>query len=170
MATVVAVRSYTHAVTYVAENILRSFKDIIRLSGLDPSQLADNWPVLHRGIRTWIESGHLEQVVLEVFNPATNALVGRWDVRVSYEYTGGDGHFWTDTDAIRYAIKKAGTYPERCRYSIIVSTRPGRDDIDGWRPTSFRSTEGFVEQAIGTTVEHSGLSGGMTYYRRAQGC
>lgn len=167
MATAVAVRSYTHSVTYVAENILRSFKDIIRISGLDPGQLANDWEVLHGGIRTWIETGHLEKVVLEVFDPATDALVGRWDVRVVYEYTGGDGHFWTDTDAIRYAIKKAGTYPSLCRYAIKVTTKRGRPDVVGWTSTTFRSTAGFVEQVIGTTVEHSGLSGGLSYYRRA---
>ena len=33
----VAVNTYTHSVTYVADNILKSLKDIIRLSGLDPS-------------------------------------------------------------------------------------------------------------------------------------
>jgi hypothetical protein len=167
MATAVAVHSYTHSVTYVAENILRSFKDIIRLSGLDPGHLSDSWEVLHRGIRTWIESGHLDKVVLEVFDPATNVLVGRWDVRVVYEFTAGNGYFWTDTDAIRYAIQKAGTYPSLCRYAIKVTTKPGRRDVAGWSATTFRSTDGFVEQAVGTTVEHSGLSGGFSYYRRA---
>ena len=34
----VAVYSYTQSVTYVADNILKSLKDIIRLSGLDPGQ------------------------------------------------------------------------------------------------------------------------------------
>jgi hypothetical protein len=41
--TTVAVYSYTHSVTYVADNILKSFKDIIRLSGLDPSNLVESW-------------------------------------------------------------------------------------------------------------------------------
>ncbi len=36
-AVAVNVYSHTHSVTYVAENILKSLKDIIRLSGLDPS-------------------------------------------------------------------------------------------------------------------------------------
>jgi Bacterial HORMA domain 2 len=42
--TSVAVYSYTHSVTYVADNILKSFKDIIRLSGLDPSNLGGGRP------------------------------------------------------------------------------------------------------------------------------
>ena len=47
--TSVGVYSYTHSVTYVADNILKSFKDIIRLSGLDPTKLVEDWAVLMRG-------------------------------------------------------------------------------------------------------------------------
>ena len=167
MSVTVSVRSYTHSVTYVTDNILKSLKDIIRLSGLDPGKLADQWTTLERGIRTWIESGHLQRIVLEVFDPKTDALLGRWDIEISYAYTGGDGQFWTDTDGIRYAIRKAGVHPELAQYDVKVTTQAGRPDVAGWSPVSFRSTTGFVEQRIGTTVEGSGLSGGFSYYRRA---
>lgn len=39
----VATCSYTHSVTYVTDNILKSLKDIILLSGLDPEHFADRW-------------------------------------------------------------------------------------------------------------------------------
>lgn len=162
----VSVRSYTHAVTYVSENLLRSLKDVIRLSGLDPAQFTDDWPVLHKGIKTWIESGHLERVTLEVYDPSTNGLVGRWDVEIAYSYTSGDGSFWTDTDDIRYAIQKAGQHPSSCRYNVIVQNKPGEPNVPGWSPATFRSTAGMVRQSIGTTIEASGLSGGFSYYRR----
>jgi hypothetical protein len=64
MSTFVAVNTYTHSVTYVTDNILRSLQDIVRLSGLDPAQIADDWTILERGINTWIESKHLETIVL----------------------------------------------------------------------------------------------------------
>lgn len=163
----VSVRSYTHSVTYVADNLLRSLKDIIRMCGLDPSKLAGQRDALDRGVRTWIESGHLERIVLEVFNPSTSSLVGRWDIEISYEWSGGDGDFWTDTEAIRFAIKKAGVAPERADYEVKVTLKSGRPDVAGWSSTSLRSTAGMVEQRIGTTVEGSGLSGGFSYYRRA---
>jgi len=35
--TSVAVNTYTHSVTYLADNVLRSLKDIIRESGLNPA-------------------------------------------------------------------------------------------------------------------------------------
>ena len=162
----VSVRSYTHATTYVAENILRSLKNILLYSGLDPDKLTDEWEVLHRGIKTWIDSGHLTKVVLEVFDPSTDALVGRWDVNISYEWSGGDGQFWTDTDAIRFAIKKSGVLPSMAKYRVVASTAPGRLEVAGWSSTTLRTTDGMVEQRIGTSIEASGLSGGVSYYRR----
>jgi hypothetical protein len=162
----VSVRSYTHATTYVAENILRSLKNILLYSGLDPEKLTDDWDVLHRGIKAWIDSGHLMKVVLEVFDPKSDALVGRWDVNISYEWSGGDGQFWTDTDAIRFAIKKSGVLPSTAKYRVVATTAPGRPDVAGWSSTTLRSTDGMVEQRIGTSIEASGLSGGVSYYRR----
>ena len=53
--TTVAVYSYTHSVTYVADNILKSFKDIIRLSGLDPTNLVESWDSKMMALKTWLE-------------------------------------------------------------------------------------------------------------------
>jgi hypothetical protein len=161
----VAVRSYTHSVTYVADNILKSLKDILLYSGLDPGKLSADWNVLHRGIKTWIESEHLLNVVLEVFTPSNDKLLGRWDIDIAYEWTGGDGQFWTDTEMIRFAIKKAGVLPAAAQYAIKVSLRNGYPSVPGWSSTTFRSTVGMIEQRIGTTVEASGLGGGVSYYR-----
>ncbi len=165
MSVSVAVRSYTHAVTYVADNLLKSLKDILLYSGLDPGKLAVDRNVLHRGISAWIESGHLRKIVLEVYTPSTNKLVGRWDINISYEWTGDDGQFWTDTEMIRFAIRKAGLLPASAEYAVIVDVATGAPHVHGWTSTTFRSTAGMVEQRIGTTVEASGLSGGISYYR-----
>lgn len=162
----VAVRSSTHAKTYVANSILKSLKDILVYSGLDPGKLIDDWKVLHRGIDTWIESGHLNKLVLEVYDPRSDRSVGRWDVNITYEWTDGDGQFWTDTEAIRFAIKKAGVLPSAAKYRVVACTANGRPVVDGWSSTTLRSTDGMVEQRIGTSIEASGLSGGISYYRR----
>lgn len=117
--TTVAVYSFTHSVTYVADNILKSFKDIIRLSGLDPTNLVEGWETKMRGLKTWLASGHLEKVVLEVFDPNTDALVGRWDIDVVYGAI-GDGSFWTDTEQIKYHIRKAGLWPSQASYRLLL--------------------------------------------------
>ncbi|QOZ84451.1 MULTISPECIES: HORMA domain containing protein [Chromobacterium] len=163
----VAVYSYTQSVTYVADNILKSLKDIIRLSGLDPSKLVGEWEVLLRGISSWIESKHLETVKLEIYDPKSDGLITRWDISVSYTWDISAGTFWTDTDQLRYAIKKAGLAPSEAAYRVVVTNKPGRPDVTGWSTCSLRSTDGMVRQSLGTTIEHGGLGANSAYWRKA---
>ena len=164
--TSVAVNTYTHSVTYVAENILKSIKDIIRLIGLDPANLVNDWSTYMRGVQTWLESGHLEIVVLEIFDPLTDALVLRWDLDVIYTTGHGDGDFWTDTDQLRYHMRKAGLAPSTAKYRLVLQTKPSRPDIRGWGPTQYRSIEGFVRHRLGSTIEHNGLGCSAAYWRK----
>ena len=167
MSTFVAVNTYTHSVTYITDNILRSLQDIVRLSGLDPSQISEEWEVLERGIKAWIDSKHLETIVLEVYSPSTNTLIGRWDIEIAYEWSGdGGGQFWVDTEQIKTAIKKAGGWPGSSKYRIICQTKSGRANVAGWSATAFRSTSGMAKQSLGTTIEHSGLGAAASYYRK----
>lgn len=165
MSTFVSVNTYTHSVTYVTDKMLTSLKDIIRLSGLSPEKLVNEWEVLDRGIRTWLSTQDLEQVHLEVFNPSTGNLVGRWDFELYYGFS-GDGEFWIDTEAIKFHIIKAGQWPGTCEYRIVLTTKLGRPDVGGWVRATMLSTAGFVKQSIGTTIDGSGLSAGTGYWRK----
>jgi hypothetical protein len=163
----VATYSYTHSVTYVADNILKSLKDIIRLSGLDPSNFVDGWSSNLLAVKTWLNTGDLERVVLEIYNPATDALITRWDIDVVYSWSStADGSFWTDTDQLQYAIRKAGVMPSQAKYKLMLHTKQGRPDVPGWGKGSYRSTDGMVKQSLGTTVEHNGLGGQAGYWRQ----
>lgn len=164
--TTVSVYSYTHSVTYVAGNILRSLKEIIRLSGLDPGHLAGQWEVLLAGISTWIQSKHLETVTLEIYDPVSDALIVRWDIEVSYSWNADAGSFWTDIDALKYAIRKTGLLPSQARYRVLVAYKAGRPDVQGWSDTSFRPIDGMVRQSLGATIEHNGLGAATSYLRR----
>lgn len=163
--TSVAVNTYTHSVTYVADNILKSFKDIIRLSGLDPAKFANDWDSNMRAIKTWLGTSDLEKVVLEVFNPRNGELIVRWDIDIVYGWS-GDGSFWTDTEQLKYHIRKAGLAPSDAAYDIVLKNKPGRPDVAGWGPGSFRSTDGFVRHSLGSTIEHHGLAGSAAYWRK----
>jgi len=165
MSTFVVVNTYTHSVTYVTDKMLNSIKNIIRRSGLSPEKLTNEWGVLERGIKRWLETEYLQEIHLEVYNPVTNALVGRWDFEIFYGFT-GDGAFWVDTDAIKYHILKAGVWPSTCEYRIVVTNKPGSPDVAGWGSATLRSTNGFVKQSIGTTIDGSGLSTGTSYWRK----
>lgn len=165
--TAVAVNTYTHSVTYVADNILKSLKDIIRLSGLDPSAFVGDWDLHMRGIQTWLGTGDLETVKLEIYDPKTDALIFLWEIDIAYGWSDGDGAFWTDTEQLRYAIRKAGLVPSEARYRLLLNTKLGRPDVSGWSKATGRSTDGMVRQSLGTTVEHSGLGASTSYLRRA---
>lgn len=164
----VAVNTYTHSLTYVADNILKSMKDIIRLSGLDPAGLVSRWETNTLALKTWLNSGDLLGVVLEIYNPRTGDLITRWDIDIVYNWSsGGDGAFWTDTDQLRYHIRKAGIAPSEARYELILITKPGREAVLGWSDCDFRSTAGMVRQSLGSTIEHNGLGGTAAYWRAA---
>ena len=165
--TTVSVYSYTHSITYVADNILKSLKEIIRLSGLDPGKFATDWDTYQQGIRTWLESRHLELVTLEIYHPVTDGLIKRWDITIQYELTSGDGSFWTDTEQLRYAIQKAGVAPSQANYRLVVHNKNGSSAVAGWASTTLRSTDGMVRQNLGSTVQHQGLGGSASYWRRA---
>lgn len=158
--------SYTHSVTYVADNILKSLKDIIRLSGLDPSELVSLRAAYMRGLETWLNSGDLERVVLEIYNPNTNALIVRWDIDIVYSWSGDSGSFWTDTEQLKYAILKTGLHPSDAKYNLLITHKPGAPSVDGWSSTTYRSTDGMVKQTLGSTIEHSGLGANTAYWRK----
>lgn len=164
--TSVVINTYAHSVTYVSDNILKSLKDIIVSSGLNPTKLVDDRDVLHRGISAWLKSGHLKQVTLEIFDPATDKLIVRWDLDIVYGYGSDDGNFWTDTSQLRYHILKAGLAPSQASYRVLVNNDTGRPDVDGWSSCSARSTEGFVRQSLGSTISHNGLGAGAAYWRK----
>jgi hypothetical protein len=164
MSTFVVVNTYTHSVTYVTDKMLMSLKEIIRCSGLSPEKLVTDWKVLQRGISTWLDSRDLETVILEVYNPRTGALIGRWDFDIFYG-SSGDSDMWVNTDDIKYHILKAGQWPSACDYRIVLTTKPGRPNVDGWSGTTLRSTNGFVRQSLGTTIDGNGLRSGTAYWR-----
>lgn len=159
--------SRTQSVTYVADNILKSLKDIIRLSGMDPTNLVNDTEINMRGIKAWLESEDLEKITLEIYDPKTNDLILRWDIDVNYSWSAGDGNFWTDTDQLRWAIRKAGVAPISAKYDLLLRTKPGRPDVPGWSRTTARSTDGMVRQSLGSTIEHNGLGATASYWRQA---
>src|SRR6185295_18382505 len=107
MSTHVAVNTYTHSVTYVTGEMVRSLKQIILLSGLNADLLINSWVSLETAISAWLRSKHLKKVTLEIYTPSTDGLVTRWDFEVNYTYVADDdGSLWADHEAIKNAIKK----------------------------------------------------------------
>jgi hypothetical protein len=167
MSTLVHVSTYTHSVTFVTDKMLTSLRRIIIWIGLDPWKLTADWEALERGIRRWLETRYLLSVVLEVYRPSSAVLIGRWDFEIEYSFgIEDDGTMWTDTDAIKFAIRKCGIDPAECEYRVVAITREGRPDVEGWWRTTLRSTDGFVRHSVGTTIGASPLVSRAAYWRR----
>jgi len=170
MGTTVQVNTAVYATTHVATNLLRSVRAIIKGCGLDTSRIRDQWEVLELGVSTWLASGHLRALTLEVFDPRRRAgddLVGRFDFTIDYGYyPDGDGDLWFDPDAVAYAIRKQGSIPSECDYRLITDNAPGRPAVSGWSSTTYRSTAGFTRHAIGTTTGGGALGANLAYYTR----
>lgn len=171
MTTGVHVNLHAYAATHVATGMLRGLRQIIRGTGLDPAYLRDRWDVLERGIAAWLRSGHLQGLILEVYDPGRRRgddLVGRFDFTIDYGYhADGDGDLWLDSDAVAFAVRKNGSYPSLCDYRVVADTSPGRPDVTGWSTTSLRSTTGFTRHSIGTAMTGGSLGAGLAYYTRS---
>lgn len=102
----VSVYTYTHSVTYVADNILKSFREIIRLSGLNPKELSETWESKLRALSTWIESKDLEKVILEIYHPVTGGLIVRWDLDIVYNWSTDEGTFTPTPTSCATPFKK----------------------------------------------------------------
>lgn len=167
MSKIVSVNTYTHSVTYLSDNILKSLKHLILMVGLDPGQFVADWTLFDRGLQTWIKSRHLEGATIEIFNKNSDSLVFRFDFEIDYSYgSGDDGDFWVDSTPIKNAVYKAGITASSCNYSIKLKNKAGRPDATGFVPCSFRSTDGFVQQSVGTIIGTNYLSSNSTYWRK----
>ena len=162
--TAIRVNTYTHTVAYLSDKILDSLKVVIYRAGLDLESFMGSWASTDRAIRAWLNSRHLEKVVLEIYNPSTGKLVTRWDLNIQFtDSYSDDGEFWADSDAIKFAIKKCGEIPSNCKYDLKILNKDGSPDVDGWSPCKFRSTEGLTKRSAGTTID-AGIAGASANY------
>lgn len=166
MSTIVSVNTYTHSVTYVTGQMMRSLKTILLLSGLSLENLRDSWESVEGAINAWLGSRHLKKVTIEIYNPTTDSLVTRWDFEIDYTYSSADdGALWADPEAIRGAIQKAGAVASTCKYEFKLYA-PGRPDYPGWGPGAYRSITGFSQHSVGTTISGSPIASTTSYWRK----
>jgi hypothetical protein len=163
----VAVSVGVYSATHVATNMLRGLKRIIAGCGLDTAKLGAQWDVLENGISTWVESRHLQELVLEVWDlTKSDVLLGRFDFSINYSYYGtDDGDLWLDPETVAWAIRKNGSYPSKCEYRIVADTLPGRRAVDGWSTTALRSTSNLRRHAIGTALGGSTTGVSLSYWK-----
>jgi hypothetical protein len=154
----------SHVATYLTDKMLLSLGNIIRDSGLNMQSFVNSRSTYEAGVKTWLNSGHLEKVILEIFDASTSSLVKRWDFDF---FTDGNGElgFWFDPGDISYHLAKAGKSPSQCSYTIVVTTKPNRPDVAGWSSCNLRDTANLRQFCLGTTISASNMGARTSYWK-----
>jgi hypothetical protein len=145
--------------------MLNVLREVIRENGLSPEKLMDDWDTISRGMRVWIQSGHLEKIVIEFFKPGTSEVSARWDFPITYSGSGLDDDMWLDKNYLRQIIAKAARPSVLDSYRVLLITTSGKPAVDGFQTVPLLSTAKLTSYSGGTVVATSHLTSSATYWR-----
>lgn len=155
----------THTSVFVSDKLRNFLKLLVRHYGLDPQGVVDAWSDwVDRAARTWLESGHLEAIIIEFYWPGSNDAVARWDFPIRYDGNGVD-EMWIDRLFFEDSLPKAKPPPAGCSYRIVLKNSPGRPDVPGVGSTTLRSTDGLISREVGTIIATPDVMASARYYR-----
>lgn len=160
------VSSYTraHTAAYVSDKMRNLIKLLVQHYGLDPTALVDAWSDwVDRASRTWLQSGHLQKIIIEFYKPGTTVALGRWDFPIRYDGNDVD-EMWVDKQFLRQTFDKPPRPPAGCVYRILLLA-PGGDHVAGVSTTSFHSLNGLTAREAGTVIATPDIMASMTYYK-----
>ena len=167
MATATYATTYaqTHSVVFLSDNLRNSLREIIRENGLSPEKLVQDWETIERGIRTWLNSGDLTDIVIEFFTPGATIASARWEFPITYTSCGVDNDMWLDKNYLKQLIAKSKRPPTNATYRIVLCTRDGRPDVEGFSRCTFLSTGQLVARQAGTVIATGHMTASVTYWR-----
>jgi len=155
----------TNSIVFLSDNLRNTLREVIREYGISPNNLVQDWGTIERGIRTWLESGHLLNVVIEFFKPGASTASARWDVPIGYDSSGVVDDMWLDKNYLRQLIAKSKRPTPDCVYRVVLVTRPGKPWVDGFTNCTFLSTGTLAARHAGTVIATGHLTAGVTYWR-----
>lgn len=155
----------THSVTFLSDNLLNTLREVIRENGLSPEKLMQDRDTIARGMRTWLFSGHLTNVIVEFFRPGASAADARWEFPVGYSGSGVDDDMWLDKNYLRQLIAKAKRPALDCSYRVVLCTSAGAANVDGFSDCTLRSTGQLVSRSAGTVIATGHITAGVTYWK-----
>lgn len=163
-ATATSATTFTHVTTYFADKMLMLLGNIIRDSGLDMAHFTSVRSDLELGIKTWLESGHLKKVTLEIFKPGTTSLIRRWDLE--WDKCGSaEAGFWVDIADIKYHMAKLGLIAKSCSYRLLVDRTAGYQLLPGWESVAFADASALKQFSLGATISAGGNVARTTYWK-----
>src|SRR5690348_7790892 len=155
----------THSIVFLSDNLRNTLREVIRENGISPNKLMQDWGTIERGIRTWLQSGHLMNVVVEFFRPGESTTSARWEFPIGYDGSGVDEDMWLDKNYLRQLIAKSARPSPDCTYRILLSTSPGSPAVSGFVDCSFMPTGSLAARQAGTVIATGHMTAGVTYWR-----
>lgn len=157
--------SQTHSIIFMSDNMRNTLREVIRENGISPEKLVQDWATIERGIRSWLQSGHLNNVVVEFFKPGATEASARWEFPVGYTGSGIDDDMWLDKNYLRQLIAKAKRPTSDCTYRILLCTDDGAPAVSGFTSCSFLGTGKLSARQAGTVIATGHMTAGVTYWR-----
>ena len=164
-ATYVSTYTQTHSITFLSDNLRNSLREVIRENGLSPDKLMQDWGAIEKGIRTWANSRHLTDIVIEFFQSGSSEADARWDFPVGYTGSGVNDDMWLDTNYLRQLVAKSKRPSAGCSYRVLLSLKNGAPDVEGFSTCSFLSTGQLAPRQAGTIIATGHMTAGATYWK-----
>jgi hypothetical protein len=155
----------SHSIVFFSDSMRTALRELIRENGLDPDKLMQEWATIERGVRAWLDSGHLNNIVVEFYRPWSSVASARWDFPVGYSGSGVDDDMWLDKSYLRKLIEKAARPTKDCTYRIVLCTGSGAPHVSGFTSCSFLSTGQLSARQAGTVIATGHMTAGVTYWR-----
>jgi hypothetical protein len=165
MSTQTYVYTKSHSVNFFSDSMRVALRELIRENGLDPDKLMQEWSTIQRGVRTWLDSGDLNEVVVEFYRPGSSTASARWDFPVGYDGSGVEDDMWLDKDYLRRLIAKAARPTNDCTYRIVLCTNENAPFVQGFKSCTFLSTGQLSARQAGTVIATGHMTAGVTYWR-----
>lgn len=165
MATYVQTYARTHSIVFLSDNLRNSLREIIRENGLNPSRLMQDWQQIQVGVRTWLDSGHLNAVIVEFFRPGATTASARWEFPVLYTGSGVEDDMWLDKTYLRQLVAKAARPTGDCNYRIVLNVRNGAPLVDGFGPCTLLETGNLRARQAGLVIATGHMTAAVTYWR-----
>src|SRR5260370_20814010 len=152
-------------VVFVIDNLRNTLREVIREYGLSPNKLVQDWETIERGIQAWLQSGHLNNIVVEFFKPGASAASARWEFPIGYTGSGVDDDMWPDKNYLRQLIAKSARPSADCSYRIVLCTDRGAPTVAGFVDCLFLSTATLSVRQAGTVIATPHMTASTTYWR-----
>ena len=155
----------THSIVFLSDNLRNTLREVIRENGLSPNKLMQDWETIERGIRTWLQTGHLNNIVIEFNKPGAWTASARWEFPIGYTGSGVDDDMWMDKAYLRQLIAKSARPTNDCTYRILLCKDPGAPKVAGFTDGIFLSTGQLAARQAGTVIATGHMTAGATYWR-----